>query len=115
MADPDGTPTELRVRRDVASVQPSPIYANQLNITFTPEDFVLHFGWYAVPALSDAPEDGVIEVTVDSVARVVLPLNLVPNVIALLQRQVEAYEQSFGKIPEHPNKPDWMREEEPAK
>jgi hypothetical protein len=49
------------------------------------------------------------DVFVTPVARVVLPLNLMRSFIAVLQRQVEAYEQSFGPIPEHPNKPDWLK------
>jgi hypothetical protein len=47
-------------------------------------------------------------VEVEPVARVVMPLNLMRNVIALLERQVSAYEQSFGAIPVHPNRPPWL-------
>jgi len=90
------------------------MYANQVNITFTPEDFVLHFGWYAVPALTEPPREGeLVDLLVEPMARIVLPLNLVKNVVALLQRQVEAYEQSFALMPDHPNKPVWMSEEQP--
>jgi hypothetical protein len=68
----------------------------------------LHLGWYTVPALTEPPTGG-IDVFVTPMARVVLPVNLIRSLIAVLQRQVEAYEQSFGPIPEHPNKPDWLK------
>ena len=110
--NPEGTPTTLRLRRDPDAPQPPPIYANQVNVTFTPEDFTIHLGWYAIPALTEEPE-GQIELQVEPVARVVLPLNLVRGVIAVLQKQIEAYEQSFNTtLPEHPNKPPWMLEKQ---
>ena len=97
---------------DDPAMQPAPIYANNLRATFTPEDFTLHFGWYAIPPLDAAPVGGVVNVDVQPVARVVIPLNLMRSVIAVLQRQVAGYEENFGPIPEHPNKPAWMSEEE---
>jgi hypothetical protein len=58
------------------------------------------------------PVDGIFHVPVDPVARIVLPLNLMRNVIALLQLQIESYQASFGEIPDHPNKPPWLQEAE---
>lgn len=92
--------------------EPLPIYSNRVQINFTPEDFMFHFGWYGVPPLSDPPEEGFLEVPVEPVARVVVPVILIRNVIALLQRQLEAYERSVGSVPEHPFKPPWMAQTE---
>lgn len=41
-----------------------------------------------------------------------MPLNLMRNLVALIEHQIRQYEQAFGPIPEHPNKPDWLRERE---
>lgn len=102
---------QLRLVRNQETPQPAPLYSNQLNVTFTPEDFTFHFGWYAIPALTEPPTDGTLTVAVEPMARVVIPLSLIPNIIALLQRQIAAYEENFGPLPEHPNKPPWMRGE----
>jgi Protein of unknown function (DUF3467) len=114
MAEPtdEGFPTSLRLVPDPKAVQPEPIYSNFVQGTFTAEDFTIHFSWYAVPAITEPPADGQIVADVKPVARVVVPLNLMKNLIAVLQRQVEGYEQSFGAIPEHPNKPDWLKQAE---
>jgi hypothetical protein len=108
----DAIQAQLRLVRDPEQPQPAPIYANQMNVTYTPEDFTFHFGWYAIPPLAEPPADGTLTVAVESMARVVLPLNLIPNLVALLQRQISAYEENFGPLPEHPNRPPWMRGEE---
>jgi Protein of unknown function (DUF3467) len=105
----EATTTQLHIGRDSDAEQPAPTYANHVQVTFTPEDFTLYFGWYAVPPLLEPPKTTV-EVHVEPMSRVVVPLNLMPSLVALLQRQIEAYEQSFGKLPEHPNKPAWMVE-----
>jgi hypothetical protein len=103
--------TQLRIVPDPNAVAPAPVYSNNIQGTFTPEDFTLHFGWYAIPALIEPPKPGQpIDALVKPVVRVVIPLNLMRSLIALLQRQLAAYEQSFGEISEHPNKPDWLKE-----
>jgi hypothetical protein len=108
----EGTPVSLHIKRPPSGEYPPPAYANQVQITFTAEDFTLHFGWYSVPALEEPPEDGVIEAAVIPLGRVVMPLNLMRNLVALIERQIAQYERSFGSIPDHPNKPDWMQEQE---
>ena len=100
----------MRVKRRDDEALPAPVYANHLQVTFTPEDFTLFLGWYAMPALLDPPPEGQLEVPVEPVARVVVPLNLMRNVIAALQRSVENYEENFGPLPEHPNPPAWMQQ-----
>lgn len=104
--DSDKSQAQLELKRDPYSPAPL-IYSNSVQANFTPEDFTLHFGYYFVPPLT-APPTEPISVNVEMVARVALPVNLVRSVIAVLERQVTAYEESFGAIPEHPNKPDWM-------
>lgn len=105
---------QLLIRVDPEAAKPQPIYSNHVLATFTPEDFTLHLGWYAIPALTEPPESGIVDVLVTPVARVVVPLNLMRSLIAVLQRQVESYEANFGPIPEHPNKPEWLKAEESA-
>lgn len=102
---------KMRIMQGLAA-PPPPQYSNYVQVTFTPEDFTIHFGYYGMPPLTEAPEGGIIEAVTEPVARITLPLNLMSNVIAVLQRQLSAYEQSFGDIPEHPNKPDWMKEDD---
>jgi len=107
-SEPDERQVQLRVRSSPDEPQPAPLYANRMQINFTPEDFWLHFGAYSLPPMDEPPEGGFVEVSVEPVARVVMPVILIRNVIALLQRQLEAYERSFGPVPEHPFKPPWM-------
>jgi hypothetical protein len=108
----EGQPVELHISRPESGDYPPPAYANQVQVTYTPEDFTLHFGWYSIPPLDAPPLDGVIEAPVAAIARVVLPLNLARNLAALIEHQARQYEKSFGPIPEHPNKPDCMKEQE---
>lgn len=111
---PDQDQAQLHLFVDPEAPSPPPTYTNYVQGTFTPEDFTLFFGWYAVPALSERPEDGVVNVPVQPVARLTVPLILMRSIIALMERQLAAYETSFGEIPEHPNKPPWLQEQEAA-
>lgn len=102
---PDATPVQLQLVPVADAPQPPPTYSNFLQASFTPEDFTLRFGWYTTPAFSPEsppPSEGVIAVPVEPVARITVPLNLMRNVVALLNRQIEAYETSFGPLPKHP-------------
>ncbi|MGI8887012.1 MAG: DUF3467 domain-containing protein [Gaiellaceae bacterium] len=89
-------------------------YANNVRVTFTPEDFTLFFGWYSLPPLEARPESGEIRSTIQPVMQVTLPLNIMRSVIAVMTRQLEGYESNFGPIPVHPARPAWMIEEEMA-
>jgi len=83
-------------------------YANNVRVTFTAEDFTLFFGWYALPPLDERPESGEVTVEVQPVMQISLPLNLMRSVIAVMQRQLDSYEQNFEPIPIHPARPPWM-------
>ena len=109
---PDEVPTQLRISRRSDAPDPAPIYSNYVQANFTIEDFTMHFGWYTVPPISEPPADGIIDAPLEPVARVVLPVILVRNLIEVLKRQLEGYERNFGPVPEHPNKPQWMTEVE---
>ncbi len=51
----DAQEVQLRVVRDNDTPQPAAAYANHLQVTFTPEDFTMYFGFYASPPLTEAP------------------------------------------------------------
>jgi len=108
----EDTKAQLRLVWDPDAPSATPEYANYVQMNFTPEDFTMYFGWYSIPPLREPPPDGVLEVGVRPVAQVTIPLNLMVNLIALLERQAEGYEENFGPLPEHPNKPDWLKEKE---
>jgi hypothetical protein len=108
----EGSEIQIQIGRSEDVVEPAPIYSNFMQATSTPEDLTVHFGWYTIPPVISPPPDNVIQASVTPVARIVLPLNLVRNVIAALQRAAEAHEANFGPLPEHPNKPDWLKEKE---
>ena len=112
MAKDEPAPVQLQIVPKPDAERPAPGYSNHLRVNFTPEDFTLEFGWYTIPSVDEPPEDGNLRAEIEPVARIVLPLNLMRNVIALLERQLANYERSFGPIPEHPNRPDWMKESE---
>jgi hypothetical protein len=80
------------------------LYANHVQVTFTPEDFTLHLGWYVIPPLREPPPEDILEVAVRPLLKVTLPLNLVRGVVAVLENQIEAWERSFEmQLPQHPN------------
>jgi len=109
-AKAEGKQVQFHIGRRADAQDPEPIYSNFVQASSTPEDFTISFGWYMMPPLAAPPAEGeVVEVPVEPAARIVLPLNIVRNVIALLQQQIIAHEENFSVIPEHPNKPPWMR------
>jgi hypothetical protein len=81
MADSEEGPAQLRIGWDQEAPLPPPIYANYVQATFTPEDFTIQLGWYAVPALRELSPDRTVDAPVTPVARIVMPLNLMKNVI----------------------------------
>jgi hypothetical protein len=72
------------------------VYSNFAQATVSPHDMTLHFGWFAVPPLMEPPEETV-QVPIRPLVKVTIPLNLVRGTIALLQRQLEAWEGSYGQ------------------
>jgi hypothetical protein len=108
-----GVEAAARIVAPLELGQTQALYTNHVQVTFTPEDFTLHLGWYALPPLTEPPE-GELEVHVRPLAKVTLPLNVVQLVVQLLQRQVEAWEASFGMpIPKHPNPAPGLQGPEP--
>lgn len=92
-------PPELAVEYHL--VPPSPeegvpiFYANFFQATVSPHDMTLHLGWYAVPALTQAPTEPV-SVQVRGLAKVSVPLNLVPGIVNVLQTQLENWRTSIA-------------------
>jgi hypothetical protein len=113
VADPSAPEgDEVRGRIVAPSEAPSTpmLYANHVQLTYTPEDFTLHLGWYSVPVIA-APPEGEVTIQVRPVARVSLPLNLVRSIAAVFVKQMEAWEASFGTtLPMHPNPPPFVDE-----
>lgn len=90
------------------------LYANHVQVTFTPEDFTVHLGWYAIPPFSAPPEEE-FDIPVRPLAKVGIPLNLVRGFAGLLHKQIEAWEQSFdATLPQHPNPPAFLVESDPS-
>lgn len=80
-----------------------PVYSNFVQVTFTPLDFTLHFGSYVIPALSEPPSGSEIQVPVRAIAKVSVPLSLVRGIVRVLERQINAWEESFGQpVPDQP-------------
>lgn len=79
-------------------------YANHVQVTFTPEDFTIHLGWYVVPPFGQQPP-GITDVPVKSLAKVVIPLNLVRGLINALDVSAKSWEGNWGELPVHPNPP----------
>lgn len=111
-AEPRAAQLQLDASPAPEAEAPAPIYSNFVQANFVPENFTLYFGWYAMPTLDQPPPEGLINVRVQPAARVQIPLNLMRNLIALLQLTLDNYETNFGAIPEHPNKPVWLKEAE---
>jgi hypothetical protein len=109
VADPtplEGVEASARIVTPRALGDTQALYANHVQVTFTPEDFTLHLGWYALPAFTEPPEEGTFEVHVRPLAKVTLPLNLVQGVVDVMTNQMRAWEQSFEmELPKHPNPP----------
>jgi hypothetical protein len=114
VTEPKATETQLRLGWKKDAEFPLPVYANYVQGSFTPEDFTINLGVYALPPTPAISDEGAIDIEVQPVVRVVLPLNLMRSVIALLQLQLQNYEANFGPIQEHPNKPDWLEKAEDA-
>jgi hypothetical protein len=110
-AIPEGHPVTLKIVVPTEVGQTPMLYANHFHATITPEDMTMHLGWYATPPLTEPPT-GQIEVHVQPVAKVTVPLNLIRGIVTVLQNQIQAWEQNFGQeIPAHPNPPPAMPEQ----
>jgi hypothetical protein len=94
---PESQGVQLRLVTD-PDAQVAPLYSNFVQVTLSPLDFTFHFGWYAIPPEPPAqlPANGTVDVPVTSVAKVSIPLGIVPAIRDLLDRQIEAWETNFG-------------------
>jgi hypothetical protein len=62
-------------------------YANFAQATAGAHDVTIRFGWYAIPALSEPPDDGLLNVPVEWTAVITVPRGLVPSLVEVLQAQ----------------------------
>jgi hypothetical protein len=72
-------------------------YANFVQATFSPLDATIHLGWYATPTVDEQPTEPV-QVPVRGLAKVSLPIGLIPGMIELLQRQLMAWQESMREL-----------------
>jgi hypothetical protein len=80
-----GSPVEGEYTRSV--------YANVLNLSHTPHDFRLTFSMLELPvAPPEADGSGMVVLRPRVQASVIVPPSLMPAMIDLLQKQLEAYE-----------------------
>jgi len=111
VSENEGVQVGLNVQGEDLGTAPR-AYANNVRVTFTPEDFTIYFGWYSIPPLDSPPESGRIDSRVEPIIQITLPLNLMRSMIAVMQRQLDGYESNFGEIRTHPARPAWMVAEE---
>lgn len=85
-----GAPTEPDYLR--------PVYANHLNVNFTPHDFRFMFALLEIPyeIPPDATAEARLEVHPHAVASVVVPASMMHALMTLLQRQFDQYLNAFG-------------------
>ncbi len=77
---------------------PERVYANFCGVTHTPCDFTLTFCEVLPPTQQDLQAAGPERVLQAPVkARLVVPLQAVPNLVALLQEHLRAYQESFAQ------------------
>jgi hypothetical protein len=93
------SPDDTRVRFELIPPPPDEeaqaLYANFFQATASQLDLTMHLGWYALPALVTAPEETV-AVPVQALAKVTVPLGLVPGIIQVLQSQMTNWQRAFG-------------------
>lgn len=78
------------------------LYANWVQVGFSPHDFRLTLGIYAFPPLQEMPT-GQVPVPVEPISSVTLPLNLVKGLVRALEMQIAAWEKGFNEpLPDQP-------------
>lgn len=75
-----------------------PVYANQLNVNFTPHDFRLTFSLATAPfeVPDDVRDEGRLVLRPTAVASVVIPASLMHATLSVLRSQFERYMVQFG-------------------
>ncbi len=98
MLDGESKKTTARVVLSNVPEDEKLLYANVIHINHTPWDFALHFHKMVVPVQAPGSSDSVVDVQAGKVATIVIPVTLVRGLISALQSQLDAYENSYGKI-----------------
>jgi hypothetical protein len=96
-------PTAVRIVASPELGDTMALYANFVQLSYTPHDFTLHFGWYTIPALTEPPPPGELLAPVRPLAKVAVPLNLVKAIGELIARQAASWEEAFGPLPDQPS------------
>jgi hypothetical protein len=79
------------------------VYSNFIQVGFSPHDFRLHLGVYSFPVLSEPPE-GQVEVPVEPVLSVAIPLNLARGLVRALETSIANWEKGFNEpVPDQPH------------
>jgi hypothetical protein len=84
--------------------QPEPLYANAVQMTVSPFDMVLDFGFRSPEEWARGPDAGY-----EVVARVAMSLSHAKSMLPLMAKVIADYEQKFGQIPA-PGFGDFSRE-----
>ena len=88
---------KLVIPREIASDVPR-IYANWAQATSGQHDLVIQFGWFAVPAFKEQPAPGAtIEIPVELVGVLTIPLGLVEPLIKVLSAQREVAQRAESR------------------
>lgn len=76
-----------------------PSYANSVNVTFTPHDFLFVFSQLSMPIDLEPGSERTISPTAQ--CEVIIPASVMNGLIDLLKRQLDAYLENFG-LPGNP-------------
>lgn len=68
---------------------PEPVYANWVSMARTPHDLTLHFSQVQLPLVPPEEMDGDMRVVATPVARAIVPLSVLPNLLEGLQQQLQ--------------------------
>ncbi|HEY8548895.1 MAG TPA: DUF3467 domain-containing protein [Vicinamibacterales bacterium] len=85
---------------DESTTQRDRIYTNFCAVSHTPFDFTLTFCEVLPPSeqeLRDAQQEQILRAPVR--ARIAIPVQLMPNLIAMLQEHMRIYSESFAQPP----------------
>jgi hypothetical protein len=87
-----------------ATLEPQRIYANFLEVNYTPHDFDLRF--CDAGPIRDPDAVSKHEHRIPVVANIVVPVRLVSPIIMALSNQLKSYEEAYGKVDSAPEKED---------
>jgi hypothetical protein len=103
---------EVNARFEVPDEWKVGLYANNVNVWFSPYEFTLDFS-ITEPAEAENPDDPASPITIPNsvVARIRIPVGLVFGVIKAINAAMTGYEESWGTIRE----PEWRGPAEEGK